>query len=174
MTFKKFKKEFEACERGQAYSGDFKDILGRVLTAFQYKSFENGSSNHYIGDSIENIHFSYFGENSLFLVAEKIFNSLLNEIDDNEKLLILAYCYCKFLDVEFLDDQICALCCTPDELNGFLSVYGELYHFNDKCCNMETGEIFKEFNYRLEPEFITHARFGTNCNLHYKNAKLLR
>ena len=176
MTFEKFKKDFEACERFKPYSDEFKEILNEVLKAFQIKSFESGTANQFLGTSKDDIHFGYISNASLYIVKESVFENILQRIDENERILILSYCFSKYWKLPFEKENHNALCCTPSMMNNFMQATTsehELFHIDDEFYNSETGEVFKKNDSKLEPKYIPFEYQGASANLNFKNARKL-
>jgi len=176
MTFKQFKKEFEACERFQSYSEDFKEILNEVLKAFQIKSFENSHSNRFLGTSKDDIHFGYISNASLYIVKESVFENILLSIDAKERILVLSFCFSKYWNLPFEKETHNAFCCTPDWMDTYMQTVNqksELFHFEDEFYNSETGEVFKKNDSKLEPKYIPFEYQGASANLNFKNARKL-
>ena len=149
MTFEKFKEEFEACEKQKVFSHDFRFVLAEVRRAFKLPNFYTFPDTYLLGEKKSKIRFAYIEEASVFIIENEVYEQLLSHIPNEEKSLIIAYCFCKFWGMDY--DKIAnIIICKPSSMKQFVAPYKDQLRSVNEALNVAQGRIYSQYDKHLE------------------------
>lgn len=154
MTFEKFKEEFEACEKEQAYSNEFQITLEEIHRQFNLFSLECSES-LVVAFRMRKAKFGYFESDNTLLIDKEIYQLILGKSSDEDKIEIIKYCFSKYFRMNRFRIKKVKLC-SEDEIISRAKKYESDYNECESYVNEDTGEVIVPYRFRLDIDMLMY------------------